>query len=85
MSTAKNLAEMEQIALGLMKSPGPPTVKVQVGRLLELFGEETQKFVKVTQGLSDELAELEALRGFVKSQGLRDNFESYRKLGSKRV
>ncbi|MBK5515514.1 hypothetical protein JFT70_12585 [Bacillus sp. TH11] len=38
---------------------------------------------KLNQALSGELAELEALRGFVKSQGLQANFESYKRLGSR--
>lgn len=83
MSTVKNLAEMEQIALGLMKTPGPPTIKIQVGRLLELFGQESQKVIELNQALSGELVELKVLREFVKTQGLQANFESYKKLGSR--
>ncbi|MGK0531466.1 hypothetical protein [Bacillus sp. 'calajunan'] len=81
MSTVKNLAEMEQIALGLMKTPGPPTIKIQVGRLLELFGQESQRVIELNQALSGELDELEALRKFIESQGLSENFEAFRKIG----
>ncbi|OOZ86856.1 hypothetical protein [Bacillus cereus] len=81
MSTVKNLAEMEQIALGLMKTPGPPTIKIQVGRLLELFGQESQRVIELNQALSGELDELEALRQFIESQGLSENFEAFRKIG----
>lgn len=51
--------------------------------LLQLFGKAAEDFGKANEVLNGELSELEALRGFIKSQGLQSNFDSYKKLGSK--
>ncbi|PDZ47062.1 hypothetical protein [Bacillus wiedmannii] len=83
MSTIENLAEMERLAMALMKTADSPETKLRIGMLLQLFGKEAQRFGELNQALSGELVELEMLREFVKTQGLQANFESYKKLGSK--
>ncbi|ENJ6134238.1 hypothetical protein C3496_16425 [Bacillus anthracis] len=83
MSTIENLKEMERLATVLMKTAESPETKYHIGMLLQLFGKEAEKFGKLNQALSDELAELEALREFIKMQGLQANFESYKKLESR--
>ncbi|MDM5187869.1 hypothetical protein QUF99_11165 [Bacillus sp. DX4.1] len=83
MGTIQNLKEMEKLAITLTKTDASPKTKVQIGRLLELFGEESVKFGGLYQALSDELAELEDLRRFIKSQGLSENFSTFRKIGSR--
>lgn len=83
MSTIENLKEMERLATVLMKTAESPGTKYHIGMLLQLFGKEAEKFGKLNQALSDELAELEALREFIKMQGLQANFESYKKLESR--
>lgn len=83
MSTIENLKEMERLATVLMKTAESPETKYHIGMLLQLFGKEAEKLGKLNQALSDELAELEALREFIKMQGLQANFESYKKLESR--
>ncbi|MBK5505087.1 MULTISPECIES: hypothetical protein [unclassified Bacillus (in: firmicutes)] len=83
MNTIENLKEMEKLVGKLMKTSESTETKYHIGRLLQLFGKEAENFGKLNQALSGELAELEALRGFVKSQGLQANFESYKRLGSR--
>ncbi|MED2184370.1 hypothetical protein [Bacillus wiedmannii] len=83
MSTVQNLKEMERLATALMKTAESPETKYHIGMLLQLFGKEAENFGKLNQALSGELAGLEVLREFVKTQGLQANFESYMKLGCK--
>ncbi|MCU5618095.1 hypothetical protein OCA99_00110 [Bacillus cereus] len=83
MSTIENLAEMERLAMALMKTADSPETKLRIGMLLQLFGKEAQRFGELNQALSGELVELEVLREFVNTQGLQANFESYKKLGSR--
>lgn len=83
MSTVENLAEMEKLVGKLTKTSESPETKLYIGTLLQLFGKEAENFGKLNQALSGELAELEVLRDFVKTQGLQANFESYKKLGSR--
>ncbi|MFP3378903.1 hypothetical protein SB767_21235 [Bacillus sp. SIMBA_069] len=83
MSVIESFEEMERLAMSLMKTSESPETKYRIGMLLQLFGKAAEDFGKVNQVLSNELSELEALRGFVKSQGLQSNFDSYKKLGSK--
>lgn len=83
MITIENLKEMERLATALMKTAESPETKYHIGMLLQLFGKEAEKFGKLNQALSGELAELEALREFIKTQGLQANFESYKKLESR--
>ncbi|WP_305455563.1 hypothetical protein [Bacillus mycoides] len=83
MSTIENLAEMERLAMALMKTADSPDTKLRIGMLLQLFGKEAQRFGELNQALSGELAELEVLRDFVKTQGLQANFEFYKKFGSR--
>lgn len=83
MTTVENLKEMERLAAALMKTAESPKTKYRIGMLLELFGKEAENFGRLIQSFGDELAELEVLRSFVKSQGLQTNFETYKKLGSK--
>lgn len=83
MNTIENLKEMERLAAALMKTSESPETKYHIGMLLQLFGKEAENFGKLNQVLSGELAELEVLREFVKTQGLQVNFESYKKIGSR--
>ncbi|PEF46133.1 hypothetical protein CON22_13270 [Bacillus cereus] len=83
MSVIESFEEMERLAMSLMKTSESPETKYRIGMLLQLFGKAAEDFGKVNQVLSNELSELEVLRGFVKSQGLQSNFDSYKKLGSK--
>ncbi|MGG1849488.1 hypothetical protein [Bacillus wiedmannii] len=81
MNTIENLKEIERLATALMKTVESPETRYRLGLLLQLFGKEAERFGELNNVLNDELAELEVLRGFVKSQGLSKNFESYKKLG----
>ncbi|MDI6678911.1 hypothetical protein QMA02_24205 [Bacillus wiedmannii] len=83
MNTIENLKEMERLATTLMKTVDLPETRYRLGLLLQLFGKETERFGELNELLSSELAELEVLREFVKTQGLQANFESYMKLGCK--
>ncbi|WP_306692414.1 hypothetical protein [Bacillus cereus] len=83
MSVIESFEEMERLAMSLMKTSESPETKYRIGMLLQLFGKAAVDFGKANEALSGELSELEALRGFIKSQGLQCNFDSYKKLGSK--
>lgn len=83
MSTVQNLKEMERLSTALMKTAETPETKFHIGMLLQLFGKEAEKFRKLNQALSSELGELEVLRQFIESQGLTENFEAFRKIGSR--
>ncbi|MCU5516537.1 hypothetical protein OCF62_18400 [Bacillus wiedmannii] len=83
MNTIENLKEMERLVTALMKTVDLPETRYRLGLLLKLFGKEAERFGELNELLSSELAELEVLREFVKTQGLQANFESYMKLGCK--
>ncbi|MDR4152107.1 hypothetical protein CN503_13550 [Bacillus cereus] len=82
-TTEQSLKEIQKLVDKLTKTAEAPETKYYIGMLLQLFGREAEKFGKLNLALSEELAELEALRRFVKSQGLQSNFQSYKKLGSR--